>query len=149
MLIIKNTTRMKKFGFLVLAVLFLAGCSSTPQDRAEKGVTTFLKKSIAAYEPISFGELETLNLDKLPDLIAARDSLRFYRNALDQIGDQFQQAANQAKVKHFKSLEENLKNFYTGKKYRINHKYKANTAEGKSEEIDKDFYLTDAFIVVE
>ena len=39
--------------------------------------------------------------------------------------------------------------FYEGKKFKINHKYKANTAEGKNEEIDKDFFLNSMYEVVE
>ncbi len=140
---------MKKFAFLVLSVLFLVGCASTPQDKAEKSVKGHLKKTIAAYDPISFGEIDTLSLDKIPELVAAKDSLQHYSNALKETHDQFQQAANQAGAKRFKAIVDNLERFYEGKRYRINHKYKANTAEGKTEEIEKDFYLTGEFYVVE
>lgn len=140
---------MKKFAFLILAVLFLSGCSNNPQSMAEKGVKSHLEKSIAAYEPISFGVLDTINLSNDATYKTAKDSLNFYMNALKETADQFKLAANQNNAKKFRGMVDSLDFFYEGKKFRINHKYKANTSEGKNEEVDKVFYLNSGYVVVD
>ena len=56
---------------------------------------------------------------------------------------------NQKNAKRLKAVMADFEKFYEGKKFKINHKYKANTAEGKNEEIDKDFFLNSMYEVVE
>lgn len=140
---------MKQIGLFFLSLLLLVGCSNNPQSQAEKGVTDFLKKNVQIYEPISFGTLDTISVETDPAYTVAKDSLRIYLDALKVTADQFKLAANQKNAKRLKEVVTNLENFYQGKKYKINHKYKANTAEGKNQEVDKDFYLNGIYEVVE
>lgn len=139
----------KKIVFLLLGAALLIGCSNDPQKKAESSVVHFLKKNVQRYEPVSFGRVDTLDLEHEPAYLAAKDSLRFYKDALKETGDQFQLAASQQGAKRQQGIIADMENFYQGKRYRINHRYKANTAEGRQEEIDKDFYLTATYQVVE
>ncbi len=140
---------MKKLAILSLGLLFMYACSNNPQSMAEKGVTKHLKQSIAKYEPVSFGVLDTITVGEDPEYIAASDSMRIYMEALKQTADQFKLADNQKNAKRLKAVMADLEKFYEGKKFKINHKYKANTAEGVNEEVDKDFFLNSMYEVVE
>ncbi len=140
---------MKKISFLLLGLLFMFGCSNNPQSMAEKGVKNFLKKNIANYEPISFGKLDTISVSNDSVYKATMDSLDFYLRALNQTSDQAKLAMNQKRAKELKKKAGDLEVFYLDKKYKINHKYKGNTAEGSNQEIDKDFYLNNLFQVVD
>ena len=53
---------MKKLLILSLGLLLMYSCSNNPQSMAEKGVTKYLKNSIAKYEPVSFGALDTITV---------------------------------------------------------------------------------------
>lgn len=140
---------MKKLIILSLGLLLMWSCSNTPQTMAEKGVTKHLKKSIAKYEPVSFGALDTITVGEDPAYIAARDSMQIYMDGLKETADQFKLAGNQKNAKRLKAVVSDLEKFYEGKSFKINHKYKANTVEGKNEEVDKDFYLNTMYQVVE
>ncbi len=140
---------MKKIGFLFLSLLLLAGCGNDPQSQAEKGVQNFLKKNVQVYEPISFGVLDTITVSDDPEYVAAKDSLQIYMEALKVTADQFKLASNQQNAKRLRGVVADMETFYEGKKYKINHKYRANTSEGKKEEVDKDFYLNSGFNIVE
>lgn len=140
---------MKKLAILSLGLLLMYACSNNPQSMAEKGVTNHLKQSIAKYEPISFGALDTISVGEDAAYVAARDSLKIYMEALKVTADQFKLAENQKNAKRLKAVMADLESFYNGKAFKINHKYKANTSEGKNEEVDKDFYLDTMYKVVE
>lgn len=140
---------MKKLAFLSLIALFVMGCSNGPQDMAENAVKTHLKKSVTAYESISFGKLDTINLSNNSEYVAVRDSFRFYMDALKETGDQFKLADNQKNASRLKIIKEDIEKFFEGKTYSINHKYKGNTAEGGVKEVDKEFYLDGTYHIVE
>lgn len=140
---------MKKIIFLVFGVLLFVGCNPTPQGMAEKGVKKYLKSNVQVYEPISFGTLDTLSLGDIPEYVVVRDSLRIYLDALKETADQFKLAENQKNAKRLRAVVNDLENYYSDKKFKLNHKYKANTSQGKSEEVDKDFFLNSAYEVVE
>lgn len=140
---------MKKISIFLLGLLFMCGCINNPQSMAEKGVRNFLKKNIAAYEPISFGTLDTISVNNDSVYKVSMDSLNFYLRGLNETADQAKLAMNQQKAKDFKKKISDIETFYLDKKYKINHKYKGNTAEGSNQEIDKDFYLNNMFQVVE
>lgn len=140
---------MKKLLILSLGLLVLYSCSNNPQSMAEKGVSKYLKGSIAKYEPVSFGALDTITVGEDPVYIAARDFMQIYMDGLKQTADQFKLAENQKNAKRLKAVLADLEKFYEGKKFKINHKYKANTSEGVNEEVDKDFFLNSMYEVVE
>ncbi|NLI72556.1 MAG: hypothetical protein GX361_07480 [Bacteroidales bacterium] len=140
---------MKKIVISFLGALLLIGCNNTPQGMAERSVKKHLKKSVQAYEPISFGSVESVDFTKDSVYILAKDSLDKSLAELKKTSDQFKLASHQKAAKRNKTLIENLEAFYSNKKYKIQHKYKANTSEGKNEEVNKDFYLTGEFVVVE
>lgn len=140
---------MKKLAILSLGLLLMYSCSNSPQSMAEKGVKDYLKKSIKAYQPISFGVLDTLSLEKDSAYISAKDSMQFFMDKLKEVGDQFKLADNQKNAKRLKAVMADIAVFYDGKKFKINHKYKGNTAEGKNQDVDKDFYLNNMYEVVE
>lgn len=140
---------MKKIVIFLLGAVLLVGCNKTPQGTAESSVKKHLKKSVLAYEPISFGELEAIELNSDSAYILAKDSLSNSLAELKKTSDQFVLAKHQQVAKRNKARIEMLEAFYSNKKYKIEHKYKANTSEGKNEEVSKDFYLTGGFVVVE
>lgn len=140
---------MRQIGFLILSLVLLVGCGNNPQSQAEKGVKNFLKKNVQVYEPVSFGVLDTINISEDPEYVAAKDSLRIYMDALKVTADQFKLASNQQNAKRMRETIAGMESFYQGKKYKIYHKYQTHTAEGTSEEVDKDFYLNGLFEVVE
>ncbi len=140
---------MKKITFLLFVLLFVTGCSNNPQSLAEKAVKTTLKKTVSAYEPITFGELSDMTLDQCEDYKNIKDSLSFYKQELQKTSDQFVLAANQAKAKEFKLESERIEDFYKNKRYKLEHKYKANNSLGELEEITKVFYLNADFAVVD
>ena len=140
---------MKKLLILSLGLLLMYSCSNNPQSMAEKGVTKYLKNSIAKYEPVSFGALDTITVGEDPAYMAARDSMKIYMDGLKETADQFKLADNQKNAKRLKAVMADFEKFYEGKKFKINHKYKANTSEGVNEEVDKDFFLNSMYEVVE
>lgn len=135
---------MKKILFLFLSTLLIIGCSNDPQSKAEKAVKSHLKQTVEGYQPVSFGELYTIQLETEPDYKMAKDSLEYNMSELRKTSDQFVLAAHQQAAKKFKIIVAELEEFYKNKKYRINHKY-----SGQNGEKDQDFYLTSYFDVVE
>lgn len=140
---------MKKLVILSLGLLFMWSCSNSPQSMAERGVTKHLKQSIAKYDAVSFGVLDTITVGEDPAYIATRDSMQIYMDGLKQTADQFKLAENQKNAKRLKAVLSDFEKFYNERVFKINHKYKANTTEGKNEEVDKDFYLNSMYEVVE
>lgn len=140
---------MKKAIILFLGAVLLAGCSNNPQSMAEKSVGKHLKKSVQAYESISFGTLDTLDLSKDSVYLLAKDSLSSSMAELNKTSDQFVLAAHQQAAKRNKAIVEDIERFYSNKKYKIQHTYRGNTLEGKNEEVNKEFYLNSGFVVVE
>ncbi len=52
-----------KYILLILLAAHLISCNNTPEDKAQAAVKAFLKKQMAepsAYEPISFGKIDSL-----------------------------------------------------------------------------------------
>ena len=140
---------MKKIVILFLGIVLLVGCNNNPQGMAESSVKKHLKKSVLAYEPISFGTLDTLDLSKDPVYMVAKDSLSKSLAELKKTSDQFVLAGHQQVAKRNKVIVDEMEAFYSNKKYKIEHKYKGNTSEGKNEEVDKEFYLNSGFVIVD
>ena len=112
---------MKKLLILSLGLLLIYSCSNNPQSMAEKGVTKYLKNSIAKYEPVSFGALDTITVGEDPAYMAARDSMKIYMDGLKETADQFKLADNQKNAKRLKAVMADFEKFYEGKKFKINH----------------------------
>lgn len=140
---------MKRIMFLLFAALLFVGCANDSQSKAEKAVKASLKKSVTAYESVSFGEVQEMDLSTDPEYREIKDSLKFYMDALKETGDQFKLASNQNNAKAMKFAKEDMERFFANKKYKIEHTYKANTSSGVKEEVEKTFYLNAGFVVVE
>lgn len=145
---------MKKLTTLLLATLLIIGCSSTPQEKAEKAVTKNIETTIKenpdykAYQPISFGQIDTIQLTKQADYQLATDSFQYFRNQLNVTADQTTISQVQQKTKAFKQEIESLENFYRNKKFSIQHQYKIEV-KGKTYDRSEIFYLNSQYKIVE
>lgn len=114
---------MKKVSLILLSVLFLASCSKTPQQKAEKVVLDYLKTSKVEVKNCSFGKLETIELSSVKEYQEAIDSLNYYREEKLKGGDQFKMSAMQQGLIRMKQEVKDLKALYEVRKYKIPFSY--------------------------
>ncbi len=115
---------MKKVSLILLSVLFLASCSKTPQQKAEKVVLDYLKTSKVEAKDCRFEKLETIELSSAKEYKEALDSLNYYREEKLKGGDQFKMSAMQQGLIRMKQRIKDLKEFYKTRKYEIHYSYK-------------------------
>ncbi len=136
---------------LLLSVIFMISCSQTPQEKAEKAVTKYLKKTekVADYQSKSFNNFKIVKLKEVDEYVIAQDSLRYYKTELNKMGDQFRMAAMQKGAKRMKYQIQDLEKFYKKVNYSIEHNYSYKASEsGVVVNTTETFYLTHNFKVV-
>lgn len=139
---------MRKILFIILAALLVTACSTTPQKRAEKQVKSFLKKSVTDYKSVSFGVLDTIDIKSHPEYEIIKDSLRYYREQLREVGDQFQKARAQQGISRMKHYQRDIEDFYENSKFKIQHTYQATNRAGEQVDMNYEFYLGADYKVV-